>query len=266
MTRSHFSQLFPDLRTGGEHFTDPALRAWIDQRRNAAAAHELAAASFPGARPEIAQQLRAAFSASAAVFAPLRVTPPPPEVFHTAGVSWAGFGKFIDAVSDPATGADPERFLFVVTPHGLGLEAWKRLFDGAVKLSIATDIAEHFDIVDSPPTGVVSPATRSVGHVNKLLWTVRAVSTAAAPEFRNVSGRKHPTVSLPEMLTVQLLAQRAGAELLDPHSFTWLSGVFSHGRLAPRHTFDTSTATIRVSSRAVGNQAPHMGARLSYPN
>jgi len=66
---------------------------------------------------------------------------------------------------------------------------------------------------------------------------------------------------------LQLTRAAAGEAPLDGGaggaSFTWLAGELAGGGLAARHVWDASEGAIRVSSREIGSQGPHLGARTS---
>lgn len=170
----------------------------------------------------------------------------------------------------------PPGFAVVPAPYGLGLATWHKLFDlaaarqprllsSAEPLIVASEASREFAQLDEePPTeGTVAPNdSGTVLDAAGLRWTLRLVPEGAAPALLGLNFEHGPHATLPEMLMLQLMRITAGDDPVDQASFTWLAGALAGGKLAARHVYDAADLAVRVSCREIGNQGPHLGARI----
>lgn len=190
---------------------------------------------------------------------------PEPEAFLAAGVDASKLAIALSSDADLA---------IVPAPHGIGASGWRSLYRGAARqpgsplslaepLVLAEEIAQSFATLDDVPDDVptVASGESSEGTSGEVRWTLRLIPAGATPAVLGLSHLHGPHVTIAEMLMLQLMRMTRGADPLDARSFTWLNGVLSDGRFAARHVFDAGERNVRVTSREVGNQGPHLGAR-----
>jgi len=207
-------------------------------------------------------------SASDALASSLEVTAPPFEAFFALGANEPAADR---AVAD--------ELVPVIAPHGLGASAWLRVAaaDGVIPpIECATEVLRWFSALDRSPRTSAVPTVRTSSVHGTVTWTLRWVSAAATPtpvstapsspaatpSEQGVALANWPT--LPEMLALQARQRSLTAPLVDGHTFTWLAGALPDRALAARHTFDSSTGTIRISTRARSDRGSHVGARTVF--
>ena len=253
------------------HATEPNLADTADAAIAAAVQQfhdtELGRTGFdafevPGRYGDISTKVAVAFDEVRRIMTWIGGDVPEPEAFVAAGVDAGKLGTALAGNSDLA---------IVPAPHGIGAEGWRSLFRAAARqpgsqlsladpLVLAEEIALSFPVLDEVPDGVVRVPIDATGD-SKVYWTLRAIPSGAAPAVLGLSHLHGPHVTIAEMLMLQLMRLTRGADPLDARSFTWLDGVLTDGRFAARHVFDAGERNVRVTSREVGNQGPHLGAR-----
>ena len=261
----------PDPADGGtpDRGTDD-IDAWLDAGASRLRASEFQATGFAEIADDVARSsMEASFVAARAVAGWAGIAVPEPEAFAAAGVDLVRLGERI--AQEPALVAVP-------APYGLGRTAWSALFAdaarrfpdvfrGAAGLVLSHEAEREFALLDQPPREAevrVGGAADERGS-REPVWTLRLVPASDAPPLLGLGFAHGPHVSLPEMFMLQLGRLAAGErEPLDANSFTWLANALGEGRLGARHIFDDSEGVVRVSTRGVFNQGPHMGARQPY--
>lgn len=225
----------------------------FQQRHAALAWHDVADEAARGA-------VLASFDAVRAALRGSELSMPAPESF-AAIVDLEGFSERYE----PGLAVVP-------APHGLGLEGWQQLFqlaaarqphrlDAREPLIVASEAVREFALLDSQQIGPAI-AGASAATTSGVRWTLRLVPAGPAPALLGLNYEHGPHVSLPEMLMLQLMRISSGEEPLDQASFTWIAGDLSGGKLAARHVYDAADLAVRVSCREIGNQGPHLGARV----
>lgn len=254
--------LFPDLatrldaalaRNEGSDRAGDDLDALLEDRANELRSGELAGAAFAEIADEKHRDAFAtALSLARSVLARQHLRLPEPEEFEAAGTDFAALAEAL---------ATDDTLVPVPAPHGLGAEDWRQLFSAGTELLLASEIARDFPELDLVP----DPGTPRVTEVDPrgrtLRWTLRLVPASEAPPVLGLAHASGPHPSLPEILLLQLMREAAGEPPLDPQSFTWLAGTLGGGALAARHVADVAQHAVRISSRGVSNQGPHLGAR-----
>lgn len=267
--------LFPDLaarldraleRHRADAPDDDAARLdeadrWLDAEAARVREGELRVTAFGAVTDvEARGRMESAFRAAGVVADWAGVALPEPEAFAAAGVDLARFGSILS--EDPGLAAVP-------APYGLGYAAWAEVFrtaavrfddvlTGDAGLALSAEVEREFEVLDRVPDDALPRVTTG----DSLAWTLRLVPATPAPPLLGLGYAHGPHVSLPEMLMLQLTRLENGSrELLDANSFTWLANALGEGRLGARHIFDDSEGVVRISSRGVFNQGPHMGAR-----
>lgn len=236
--------------------------AIIAAAAGAAREGDLGRAAFEGVDTPELRRLQESFRLADIVVQRLGLLVPAPEAFWAAGVDRDAIARSLHA--DPTLVAVP-------APHGLGQKRWTELFRAAARqpasplslsspLVIAAEVMQAFGELDRAPKG-----TRSVEGTGPdgtaVTWTLRLVPAAQTPARTGVSHAIGPHPTLPEMLMLQLLRLAGGEKPVDRQSITWLQGTFESGRFAARSLFDDAERSVRVNSREVGNQGPHLGVR-----
>lgn len=190
-----------------------------------------------------------AFNVARETFIDLRV--PEPEHFLLQG---------LDLEHLLGLNKECEQLTLVLAPHGLGAGAWQNIIERAsakkISLQVAREVATEFALLDRVQESSLKQVT-----IANVAWSLRWIPSAPAPEaigLNHASGL-HPSVA--EMLSLQATRLARGADPLDQNTFTWMAGTISGGRLAARHVYDGAQKKVVISSREVGNQGPHMGAR-----
>lgn len=235
-----------------------ALERVLEEAERRARGGELGRAAFDGLDPGEAARFEDAFAAARSAAEWEGLTLPEPEEFWAAGADRATLARAL--MVDPT-------LLPVPTPYWLGASRWVAAFRAAARqpgsplalaapLVIAPDVVRSFGELDRVPDGV--PAVQTPEGV---AWTLRLVPAGAAPPKLGVNHLVAPHVAAPEMLQLQLMRLAASEELVDQQSFTWLAGVFEGERFAARHLYDVGERSVRLNSREIGNQGPHLGAR-----
>lgn len=178
---------------------------------------------------------------------------------------WEGHGSDF-AAFEQALQADPS-LRAVLAPNGLGPEPWLRAFEEtthAPKLHLSREVIDEFVLLEWPEESNRLPAvpvTERSGNASPTYWTLALIPAAEQPPLMGHNHLRGPHPLIAEMLTLQLMRARDGADPLDAHTFTWLEGRLGEGRLAARHVYDPSEHMIRVSTREWAQQGPHQGAR-----
>ena len=256
--------LFPDL----VQELDAALDAHAQEDHPAAAFEQALAASVEALRASDvgsaildefgdAGRLAEVFACAEQIAREVGFEVPAPEAFLAAGV---------DADRLRIALSSDDTLTPVIAPAGLGANRWQSLYRTAARqpgspialadpLVLAEEVQHSFAMLDQPPR--MSPTVIS----NGVTWSLRLVPATPAPTVLGLSHVHGPHVTLPEMLMLQLTRLMAGEEPVDQRSFTWLAGTLEDGRFAARHIFDAGERSVRVTSREVGNQGPHLGAR-----
>ncbi|GAA2833143.1 hypothetical protein FB468_1340 [Leucobacter komagatae] len=218
--------------------------------------------------PELSERYAETRSASDALASVLEVTAPPFEAFFALGAN-----------EPTANRARADELVPVIAPHGLGAPAWLRVAaaDGVLPpIECATEVLRWFAALDRPPRASAVPTVRTSSAHGTVSWTLRWVSAAASPTpERTAPARPSPTLTeqgvalanwptLPEMFALQARQRSLTAPLVDGRTFTWLAGALPDRALAARHTFDSSTGSIRISTRARSDRGSHVGARTVF--
>ena len=266
LARALFPDLAEQLDAAYARHADPAgvaagtglagadgLDAWLDAEAARLRAGDLSGAAFAGLGDErVRHRFEAAFELAARVLSRLGLSVPEPEEFEAAGVDLAALG---------AACAAEDRLTPVPAPHGLGAEDWRALYAGDPELLLASEIVRDFAELDR----VAEPGIPRVSEVDargrSLSWTLRLIPADEAPPLLGLAHASGPHPSLPEMLLLQAMRAAAGETPVDQRSFTWLAGTLGGGALAARAIYDDAERAVRVSSRGVSNQGPHLGAR-----
>ncbi|MGO1434348.1 MAG: hypothetical protein ACTHZM_01630 [Canibacter sp.] len=256
MTTPSYTRLFPELAASvaSTASSNSEVDEWIQRLVKKARTAELGTAVFGGVTgTRVLNVFQHGFELARAVFAPYAVRVPEPEEFSPA-IEWKAFAS---ALKDSAS----SRYELVIAPHGLGLGRWQTIGENHVLLSVSSDVRAEFDRVDRVDD-TEAPRARTVSPFGRTLeWTARLLPASESPAATGQKWNAHRQATLPEMLVLQFGRVIAGRELVDPHSFTWLSGAIAYGRKAARHTFDRSSQTLRISSREIGQQGQHQGSR-----
>lgn len=227
-----------------------------------ARAGALGRAAFQGMSERESERLSESFAVATEVCDRVGIAVPAPEAFWAAGVDGSALARAL--LTDPTLVAVP-------APHGLGLSRWTALFRAEARqsgsrlslsapLAVAPEVVSAFSSFDEVPQGVPSVQVSSRADTD-VRWTLRVISAAPSPPRTGMNHAigPHPTVAEMFMLQLMLLAQ--GLPPVDERSFTWLHGTIEGGRFAARSLFDAHERSIRVHTREVGNQGPHLGAR-----
>lgn len=241
--------------------------AWLDDEVARLREGPLAGAAFASV-PDVETRIRLerAFAAARTAAGWLGSPLPEPEAFEDAGVDFARLGA--------ALAADPE-LEPVPAPYGVGADGWREAFGDAARrpsaplgddpLVFATEVQREFARLDDAAAAWTVGEARAVRSAtiagDSIAWTLRLVPAGARPQIMGLGFAHGTHVSLPEMLMLQLMRVAEDRELLDRHSFTWLAGPLADGRLAARHVFDAEEGAVRITTREIGNQGPHLGAR-----
>lgn len=262
-----FRHMFPELasrldaalaRQGAPDESAPTLDAELDQRAEELRNRMLGEVGLASiANFTVRERLENALVAARRILTRISVTPPEFEVFEGAGTDLAALASALER--DPS-------LVPVIAPYGLQPDEWREAFatsgsEHLTTLVLATDVEREFALVNLPPAGSV--AHPSDGRT--LHWTFRLIPAADAPPKLGLSYAHGPHTTLPEMLMVQLLQAEAGNPPIDSRTFTWLAGTLGGGKLATRHVYDATELAVRVSSREIGHQGPHLGARPPVP-
>lgn len=229
---------------------------------NVAREGDLGRAAFGGIDTPELRRLQQSFRSAGVVFHRAGMSVPAPEAFWAAGVDREAIARSLHA--DPTLVAVP-------APHGLGERHWTELYRAAARQSasplslssplvIAAEVSQAFAELDRVPKGVRS-VTGTGPEAKTVAWTLRLIPAAQTPARTGVSHAIGPHPTLPEMLMLQLLRLADGKEPIDRQSITWLHGTFEAARFAARSLFDDAERSVRVNSREVGNQGPHLGVR-----
>jgi hypothetical protein len=279
-----YTELFADL--SHERKRSPMLTPidqWIMSQVHRVRQSDLAHAAFSQVSSgAVRRSFQMAFETAQEVFERIGAPVPQAEDFTLAGTSWQRIAQILQAPTDDSaqlkTECAPAHKQFgslrlVIAPHGIGFDEWRDLFSPEIRLSVARDVLEEFEQVDhyvSSPQGEASmdpPTVVTQGRYGQpVIWGARLIDCSLSPSElgKNWFSAKHPT--LPELLSIQLGLLRSGEPLIDPHTFTWLDARVSHAQRAVRHSFDSREKTIRISSRDLGQQAPHQGSRTVCPS
>ena len=244
------------LAAGHEPRVDPAV-ALVERAARDARDGDLGRAAFAGIDGLEVDRFERAFGAARVVASWGGLTVPDPDAFWDAGSDRAALARALiaDATLVP-----------VPAPAGLGVDEWTQLFRAAARqpssplslaapLVLAPEVRDAFDAFDLAPRNVPT-----VEH-GRGTWTLRLVPAASKPPIVGLSHLHGPHPTLPELLMLQLMRFAAGEEPLDRSSFTWVSGAIGGGKFAARQLFDATERGVRVNTREVGNQGPHLGAR-----
>ena len=261
--------LFPDLadeldrahaegsRAAGGTAPASGAEAMLDAAALAARQGDLGQAAFSSIDGLEAVRFTRGFELAREVAGWRDLRVPEPEEFWAAGADHAALARALMADASLAV---------VPTIYGLGSDGWVALFRAAARqpssplslaapLILAPEVTAEFELLDAVPRGV---AAVQGGEVS---WTLRLVPATPKPPLVGLSHSHGPHPALPEILMLQLMHVAAREPLLDGSSFTWVHGTLSGGRFAARELFDTSERSVRVNTREVGNQGPHLGAR-----
>lgn len=261
--------LFPELAAETDRALDAAQRAagtapvtsrvdaMLDAAALAAREGDLGKAAFSGLDGQEAARLSRGFELAGTVVGWRGLRVPEPEEFWSAGVDHAALARAL--MADAGLVAVP-------TVYGLGSTGWTELFRAAARLpvsslslaaplTLAPEVASEFALLDTVPRGVPGVA------VGDLVWTLRLMPGTPKPPLVGLSHSHGPHPTLPEILMLQLMHAAAGEPLLDSSSFTWVHGTLSGGKFAARELFDATERSVRVNTREIGNQGPHLGAR-----
>ncbi|GAA1319395.1 hypothetical protein ACFSWE_06145 [Leucobacter albus] len=241
---------------GGRAATSRAEQI-VEAAALAAREGDLARAAFAGIDGLEASRFARAFELAAEVAAWSGLALPAPEEFWGAGADHGALARAL--MADASLVAVP-------AVYGLGAAGWTALYRTAARqaasplslaapLTLAPEVAAEFDLLDVPPRGV--PAVGS----GDLSWALRLVPGSPKPPLVGLSHAHGPHPTLPEMLMLQLMHLVAGKPLLDSGSLTWLDGTLGGGKFAARELYDTTDRSVRVNTREIGNQGPHLGAR-----
>lgn len=260
--------LFPELAARVDSAHEAAAGAGANAgARLDARLDELAAHLLPGSHSlaigdaGVSEAFDRALAAAQAAAGLLGVEPPGAEAFAEAGVDFAALGRAV---------ADDPSLTPVPAPHGLGPDAWRQAFAGgdrrrSPELLLAAEALGEFGLLDAVPQPappiVRTSRTDSGGVRREARWTLRLVPAGERPPLLGLAFAHGPHVTLPEMLMLQLMRLEAGEAPVDSASFTWLAGALAGGRLAARHVYDAAEHAIRITSREVVSQGPHLGAR-----
>lgn len=281
--------LFPDLadeldrayaegrRAAGGTAPARGAEAMLDAAALAARQGDLGQAAFAGIDGLEAARFTRGFELAGAVAGWRDLRVPEPEEFWAAGADHAALARALMADAS---------LVVVPTVYGLGHDGWVALFRAAARqpgsplslaapLILAPEVTAEFDLLDAVPRGVAAVqvgggkaggvqagGVRAGGvRAGGVSWTLRLVPATPKPPLVGLSHSHGPHPTLPEILMLQLMHVAAGEPLLDGSSFTWVHGTLSGGRFAARELFDTSERSVRVNTREVGNQGPHLGAR-----
>lgn len=261
--------LFPELAAEADRAFDAAQRAlgtapatskvdaMLDAAALAARDGELGRAAFAGLDGLEAARFSRGFELAAIVAGWRGLRVPEPEEFWAAGVDHAALARAL--MADTGLVAVP-------TVYGIGATGWTELYRAAARLpasplslaaplTLAPEVATEFTLLDTVPRGAPTVA------VGDLAWTLRLVPGTAKPPLVGLSHTHGPHPTLPEMLMLQLMHAAAVEPLLDSSSLTWVHGSLGGGKFAARVLFDATERTVRVNTREIGNQGPHLGAR-----
>lgn len=263
--------LFPSLAGEIDAAAAPAdagaaFDSWLDRQAGAL----LAGAAFATLEdPALAERFDSAFARARAAAALLEVELPEPEAFAAAGADLGHLGGLLSGRED---------LVPVPAPYGLGSERWRAAFARAAAahpevltpeagdspLVLAADAERGFAALDRIPetAGALPVVGQRAGVGTVLRWTIRLVPGASAPSTLGLGFAHGPHVSLPELLMLQLMRIAAGEPPVDSGTFTWLAGPLADGKLAARHVYDAGERVIRITCREIGNQGPHLGARV----
>lgn len=229
----------------------------LEDAARAAREGDFGRAAFAGVEGQEADRLERAFALASTVAGWAGLTVPEPEAFWEQGVDHATLAR--------ALMADPS-LVPVPAPYGLGAARWTILFRTvarqpasplslAAPLVLAPEVVAEFGQLDAVPRGVAS--VRSGGQE----WTLRLIPAGQKPALVGLSHAHGPHATLSELLMLQLMLIAGGEEPIDSSSFTWVHGAVGGGRFAARELFDATDRGVRVNTREVGNQGPHLGAR-----
>ncbi|MFF8817931.1 hypothetical protein ACF07D_08045 [Leucobacter sp. NPDC015123] len=276
--------LFPDLadeldrahaegrRAAGGTAPASGAEAMLDAAALAARQGDLGQAAFSSIDGLEAVRFTRGFELAREVAGWRDLRVPEPEEFWAAGADHAALARALMADASLAV---------VPTIYGLGSDGWVALFRAAARqpssplslaapLILAPEVTAEFELLDAVPRGVAAVQARAgqagavqAGAVQggEVSWTLRLVPATPKPPLVGLSHSHGPHPALPEILMLQLMHVAAREPLLDGSSFTWVHGTLSGGRFAARELFDTSERSVRVNTREVGNQGPHLGAR-----
>ncbi|UBH05984.1 hypothetical protein K8P10_001495 [Leucobacter sp. Psy1] len=243
------------------------LDAWLDAGAARLRSGEFAAAGFSEIVDSDARtRAERDFAAARTVAGWAGIELPEPEAFAAAGIDLVRLGERL--------AADPD-LVAVPAPFGLGREAWDELFVRAAErfptvltgqrgLALSQEAEREFTLLDQPAAEAVIRVGGGVDErgTRTPSWTLRLIPASPAPPLLGLGFAHGPHVTLPEMLMLQLSRLADGeSDPLDSNSFTWLAHPLGDGKLGARHIFDDAEGVVRVSTRGVFNQGPHMGAR-----
>lgn len=242
--------------------SDARADALVEAAARAAREGALGRAAFEGIDEKAGERLKKAFDAAREICGRIGLDVPEPEAFWAAGVDRSAIARGM--VADPS-------LMPVPAPHGLGVSEWTDQFRAAARqtgsplslsapLVIAPEVVAAFATLDEAPSGATSVrSTRRDGA--EIRWTLRLIAATPEPPRTGMSHAigPHPTIAEMFMLQLMLLAREEAP--IDQKSFTWLHGTIDGGRFAARALFDTHERSVRVNTREVGNQGPHLGAR-----
>lgn len=263
--RMLFAELAADIdealeraqRASGAAPAAPSIDRLLDDAARAAREGEFGRAAFAGVAGQEADRFERSFAAARSVAAWSALTLPDPESFWENGADRVTLSRAL--MADTSLVAVP-------APHGLGAERWTALFRAAARqpaspfslaapLVLAPEVLAEFAALDAVPRGVAAVTD------GEAKWTLRLIPAGPTPPLVGLSHTHGPHPSLPEILMLQLMLVAAGEPLVDRSSFTWVHGTLGGGRFAARELFDATERSVRVNSREVGNQGPHLGAR-----
>lgn len=185
-------------------------------------------------------------------------TVPTVDEWEGGGANLAGFEEALQA--DPSLRA-------VLAPVGLGPDPWFAVFREtahAPSLYLSREVIDEFVLLEWPEHRGSIPAlpiAERSGEASPAYWTLSLIPSGDEPPLMGHNHLRGPHPLIAEMLTLQLIRAREGADPLDAQTFTWLEGRLGEGRLAARHVYDPTEHTIRVSTREWAQQGPHQGAR-----
>lgn len=255
------SALEQSQRSGAGGPAAPSVDSLLDEAARVARSGELGRAAFAGMPGQEADRFERSFAAARTVAGWAGLSLPEPEAFWESGADHSTLARAL--MADGSLVAVP-------APYGLGAERWTALFRTAARqpasplslaapLVLAPEVLAEFAVLDAAPRAAA--VARAGSGQDEPQWTLRLIPASPKPPLVGLSHAHGPHPSLPEILMLQLMLIAAGEPPVDQSSFTWVHGTVGTGRFAARELFDSTERSVRVNTREVGNQGPHLGAR-----